>query len=85
MSAVAVNKKQMCDCNECYLIPDGDKDSDGPSESGDNTSESTQGAPSEPAQEKGTLNTIYVIIIYYCQAVIHDNLYCHPNYPLKLY
>ncbi|CAH2211212.1 jg19312, partial [Pararge aegeria aegeria] len=31
---------------------DGDKDSDGPSESGDNTSESTQGAPSEPAQEK---------------------------------
>lgn len=32
---------------------DGDKDSDGPSESGDNTSESTQ-ANSEPAQEKGT-------------------------------
>lgn len=32
---------------------DGDKDSDGPSESGDNTSESTQGAPSEPTQEKG--------------------------------
>lgn len=37
---------------------DGDKDSDGPSESGDNTSESTQGAPSEPAQEKG--NCLYV-------------------------
>lgn len=34
-------------------FPDGDKDSDGPSESGDNTSESTQGPPSEPAQEKG--------------------------------
>lgn len=37
---------------------DGDKDSDGPSESGDNTSESTQGAPGEPAQEKGT---IYIV------------------------
>lgn len=36
------------------ILSDGDKDSDGPSESGDNTSESTQGAPSEPAQEKGT-------------------------------
>lgn len=34
-------------------FPDGDKDSDGPSESGDNTSESTQGPPSEPANERG--------------------------------
>ncbi|CAH4017497.1 unnamed protein product [Pieris brassicae] len=37
---------------------DGDKDSDGPSESGDNTSESTQGAPSEPAQEKELLDNL---------------------------
>lgn len=42
-------------CNSCYRLPDGDKDSDGPSESGDNTSESTQGASSEPAQEKGKI------------------------------
>lgn len=42
--------------SEHFRFPDGDKDSDGPSESGDNTSESTQGAPSEPAQEKGTKN-----------------------------
>lgn len=42
------------------VLSDGDKDSDGPSESGDNTSESTQGAPSEPAQEKGT--HIYTMI-----------------------
>lgn len=41
---------------------DGDKDSDGPSESGDNTSESTQGAPSEPTQEKGSYAcTLYII------------------------
>ncbi|CAK1548397.1 unnamed protein product [Leptosia nina] len=37
---------------------DGDKESDGPSESGDNTSESTQGAPSEPAQEKEILDNL---------------------------
>ncbi|KAI8430060.1 hypothetical protein MSG28_000486 [Choristoneura fumiferana] len=44
------------------LVPDknkgGDKDSDGPSESGDNTSESTQGLPSEPAQEKEILESL---------------------------
>ncbi|XP_049887379.1 oxidation resistance protein 1 isoform X3 [Pectinophora gossypiella] len=44
------------------LVPDkrkdGDKESDGPSESGDNTSESTQGAPSEPAQEKEILDSL---------------------------
>lgn len=41
--------------DKCIVMAasDGDKDSDGPSESGDNTSESTQGAPGEPAQEKG--------------------------------
>lgn len=43
-----------------YYITGGDKDSDGPSESGDNTSESTQGPPSEPAQEKGT--TIFTFL-----------------------
>ncbi|XP_063633981.1 nuclear receptor coactivator 7 isoform X20 [Cydia splendana] len=44
------------------LVPDkkkgGDKDSDGPSESGDNTSESTVGPPSEPAQEKEILDSL---------------------------
>ncbi|XP_064077055.1 oxidation resistance protein 1 isoform X3 [Vanessa tameamea] len=47
---------------QTLLVPDkrkdGDKDSDGPSESGDNTSESTQGAPSEPAQEKEILDSL---------------------------
>ncbi|XP_045761026.1 nuclear receptor coactivator 7 isoform X25 [Maniola jurtina] len=47
---------------QTLLVPDkrkdGDKDSDGPSESGDNTSESTQGAPSEPAQEKEILDNL---------------------------
>ncbi|CAH4017485.1 unnamed protein product [Pieris brassicae] len=47
---------------QTLLVPDkrkdGDKDSDGPSESGDNTSESTQGAPSEPAQEKELLDNL---------------------------
>lgn len=47
---------------QSLLVPDkrkdGDKDSDGPSESGDNTSESTQGAPSEPAQEKEILDSL---------------------------
>lgn len=33
---------------------DGDKDSDEPSESGDNTSDSTQGLSGEPAQERGS-------------------------------
>ncbi|XP_062528269.1 oxygen resistance gene 1 isoform X21 [Bombyx mori] len=37
---------------------DGDKESDGPSESGDNTSESTQGPASEPAQEKEILDSL---------------------------
>lgn len=37
-----------------FTSPEGDKESDGPSESGDNTSESTQGVGSEPAQEKGS-------------------------------
>lgn len=41
------------------VVLDGDKESDGPSESGDNTSESTQGASSEPAQEKGVYYQIY--------------------------
>ncbi|XP_026324089.1 nuclear receptor coactivator 7 isoform X5 [Hyposmocoma kahamanoa] len=44
------------------LVPDkrkdGDKESDGPSESGDNTSESTQGGSSEPAQEKEILDSL---------------------------
>ncbi|XP_063547287.1 nuclear receptor coactivator 7 isoform X4 [Cydia strobilella] len=44
------------------LVPDkkkgGEKDSDGPSESGDNTSESTVGPPSEPAQEKEILDSL---------------------------
>ncbi|GBP46390.1 Nuclear receptor coactivator 7 [Eumeta japonica] len=39
-------------------FPDGDKDSDGRSESGDNTSESTQGPPSEPPQEKEILDNL---------------------------
>ncbi|XP_052753612.1 oxidation resistance protein 1 isoform X4 [Galleria mellonella] len=47
---------------QTLLVPDkkkdGDKDSDGPSESGDNTSESTQGPPSEPAQEKEILDSL---------------------------
>ncbi|XP_047514622.1 nuclear receptor coactivator 7 isoform X3 [Pieris napi] len=47
---------------QTLLVPDkrkdGDKESDGPSESGDNTSESTQGAPSEPAQEKELLDNL---------------------------
>ncbi|XP_068628973.1 nuclear receptor coactivator 7 isoform X3 [Battus philenor] len=47
---------------QTLLVPDkrkdGDKDSDGPSESGDTTSESTQGAPSEPAQEKEILDSL---------------------------
>ncbi|XP_013193063.2 nuclear receptor coactivator 7 isoform X4 [Amyelois transitella] len=47
---------------QTLLVPDkrkdGDKDSDGPSESGDNTSESTAGAPSEPAQEKEILDSL---------------------------
>ncbi|XP_030027711.2 oxidation resistance protein 1 isoform X3 [Manduca sexta] len=47
---------------QTLLVPDkrkdGDKDSDGPSESGDNTSESTQGAPSEPPQEKEILDSL---------------------------
>ncbi|KAH9634210.1 hypothetical protein HF086_001412 [Spodoptera exigua] len=47
---------------QTLLVPDkrkdGDKDSDGPSESGDNTSESTQGPPSEPAQEKEILESL---------------------------
>ncbi|CAG4924199.1 unnamed protein product [Colias eurytheme] len=47
---------------QTLLVPDkrkdGDKESDGPSESGDNTSESTQGAPSEPAQEKEILDSL---------------------------
>ncbi|CAH2068872.1 unnamed protein product, partial [Iphiclides podalirius] len=47
---------------QSLLVPDkrkdGDKESDGPSESGDNTSESTQGAPSEPAQEKEILDSL---------------------------
>ncbi|CAK1548396.1 unnamed protein product [Leptosia nina] len=47
---------------QTLLVPDkrkdGDKESDGPSESGDNTSESTQGAPSEPAQEKEILDNL---------------------------
>ncbi|CAH0722765.1 unnamed protein product, partial [Brenthis ino] len=47
---------------QTLLVPDkkkdGDKDSDGPSESGDNTSESTQGAPGEPAQEKEILDSL---------------------------
>ncbi|XP_063834374.1 oxidation resistance protein 1 isoform X3 [Ostrinia nubilalis] len=46
---------------QTLLVPDkrkdGDKDSDGPSESGDNTSESTQ-ATSEPAQEKEILDSL---------------------------
>lgn len=41
-----------------HVFSDGDKESDGPSESGDNTSESTQGGSSEPAQEKGINNYI---------------------------
>lgn len=39
-----------------YRFPDGDKESDGPSESGDNTSESTQAASEAGtgcAQERG--------------------------------
>ncbi|KAJ8733907.1 hypothetical protein PYW07_014458 [Mythimna separata] len=47
---------------QTLLVPDkrkdGDKDSDGPSESGDNTSESTQGPPSEPANEKEMLDSL---------------------------
>ncbi|XP_014360407.2 oxidation resistance protein 1 isoform X7 [Papilio machaon] len=47
---------------QTLLVPDkrkdGDKESDGPSESGDTTSESTQGAPSEPAQEKEILDSL---------------------------
>ncbi|XP_045510550.1 oxidation resistance protein 1 isoform X2 [Colias croceus] len=47
---------------QTLLVPDkrkdGDKESDGPSESGDNTSESTQGAPSEPTQEKEILDSL---------------------------
>lgn len=48
-----------------WLSSDGDKDSDGPSESGDNTSESTQGAPSEPAQEKGDQYSYFIYMINY--------------------
>ncbi|XP_062528254.1 oxygen resistance gene 1 isoform X5 [Bombyx mori] len=47
---------------QTLLVPDkrkdGDKESDGPSESGDNTSESTQGPASEPAQEKEILDSL---------------------------
>ncbi|XP_022126631.2 nuclear receptor coactivator 7 isoform X13 [Pieris rapae] len=47
---------------QTLLVPDkrkdGDKESDGPSESGDNTLESTQGASSEPAQEKELLDNL---------------------------
>ncbi|CAH2990193.1 unnamed protein product [Chilo suppressalis] len=47
---------------QTLLVPDkrkdGDKESDGPSESGDTTSESTQGPPSEPAQEKEILDSL---------------------------
>lgn len=49
---------------------DGDKDSDGPSESGDNTSESTQGAPGEPAQEKGREYKILQLIIFFNKLII---------------
>lgn len=47
---------------QTLLVPDkkkdGDKESDGPSESGDNTSESTQGATSEAAHEKDFLDSL---------------------------
>ncbi|XP_037964086.2 oxidation resistance protein 1 isoform X4 [Plutella xylostella] len=47
---------------QTLLVPDkrkdGDKDADGRSDSGDNTSESTQGAPSEPANEKEILESL---------------------------
>lgn len=51
---MSVSKQTGVNIKWAVSFSDGDKDSDGPSESGDNTSESTQGAPSEPAQEKGT-------------------------------
>lgn len=53
-----------------YRFPDGDKESDGPSESGDNTSESTQGnseAGAGCAQERGK-GLINLVAIYVCFA-----------------
>lgn len=62
-----------------YRFPDGDKESDGPSESGDNTSESTQTnseAGTGCAQERGKVPMILVNMSYLAHVSVQMSSTC---------